>query len=660
MHHAVAAAGGLANDGSKRTDATQVFKVLVLDRATRELIGPLITLQELRRHGVTLVLSLEAKREAIDSPAVYLCSPTEEAVRRVAKDAREALYSSISVNFAAPVKRDVLEVFADAIVGPGGGGGDDAARAAARVSCVRDQYVLFSAPSKSVFTLLPSAAGTSGGFYSRLNAASTSDTDIERAIGEVVEGLFATLVTLGVVPVIKAQSGGPAEMVARQLDGRIKQQLETRSNLFTASGAAGAVPAAATASRPYMFIFDRNIDLAVAVQHGWNYEPLVHDLLGLKSNRVVLGGGDASSSPSSSAPSQAQTSSEKKTYDLDESDFFWSENATAVFPEVAGAVEAALKKYKEDMDAINKKTALSNDVGDGADGVNANTKGLKAAVESLPELTARKRVIDKHTNIATSLLGIIKARGIDAFNTMEEDMLAGAGKVDVAEVMRLLQDKDKGSAADKLRLAIVFMLTQDTSSPSEMEGIEAALRDSGADLSALHNVRRIKSLMGGTGIGSGGGAGGGQRGQNQPNILDWADKLYGQGLDKITKGVKSLMSGGRELPVTRMVEAIMDGKQASDAEGILTLDPKREEVSAAISSSSGLPQSGMRQDAIVFMVGGTWWWLQPELLPSGVRFRKLTHARPRALSCFAGHAPVSNFPALRAHGWFPPSALCLR
>ncbi len=32
-----------------------------------------------------------------------------------------------------------------------------------------------------------------------------------------------------------------------------------------------------------------------------------------------------------------------------------------------------------------------------------------AAVSSLPELTERKRTIDKHTNLATALLGAIQA-----------------------------------------------------------------------------------------------------------------------------------------------------------------------------------------------------------------------------------------------------------
>lgn len=146
----------------------------------------------------------------------------------------------------------------------------------------------------------------------------------------------------------------------------------------------------------------------------------------------------------------------------------------------------------------------------------SNTRGLMAAVSSLPELTERKRVIDKHTNLATALLQQIKDRGLDQYYNMEEDMLVGKADLGaVANVVRVrcvaipyaccqlcclrsakrllvltyclwcqpvktnvIVQGDKGTATDRLRLVLVYLLTAESlPSDAELAPIESSLRE---------------------------------------------------------------------------------------------------------------------------------------------------------------------------------------
>jgi sec1 family domain-containing protein 1 len=62
-------------------------------------------------------------------------------------------------------------------------------------------------------------------------------------------------------------------------------------------------------------------------------------------------------------------------------------------------------------------------------------------------------------------------------------------------------------------------------------------------------VKRIKALLNTQFAAASGTA-------TKSNIVDWAEKLYGQSIG----AVKNLLSDGRQLALTRTVEALMEGK----------------------------------------------------------------------------------------------------
>lgn len=574
-----------AASASSSKDPSNLYKILILDRFTKDVIAPLLRVSDLRKHGITLHLVIEADRQPIpDVPAVYLVQPSQQNIERIAQDACSGLYDVMHLNFTTTLPTRFMEQLATAAVKGGG---------VNRIGKLFDQYLSFIALESNLFSLgLPDA-------YAQLNDPTAADTQIEAAVAAVVDGLFSVFVSLGVVPIIRCPSGGSAEHVAGLLDAKLRDALRARNNLLT-EGSHGLT---AALSRPLLCLFDRNFDLSAALQQPWTYKPLVQDVLGMKLNRVTVAAAEPGPGPSSAGAAAA-----KRSYDVGEADFFWEGCGTFTFAKVAEEVESQLKTYRAAVEEINKKTTAGPQDGvpyDPDDLFQRNTQNLIMAVSSLPQLQERKKTLDKHTNLATVLLGCIKTRALDQYHSIAEELLMG--KSDRAAVVKLLQGP-KGSATDKLRLALVWLLTYDgLPSDSEMSDLESALTSSGADVAPLQYVRMLKrnNL---TGAKPSGGTVSADNSSSalsaltsQAHLLDWADKTFGQGLSHVTKTVKTLgfNLGSRLVPMVSALEALMEGRPGSEHEHFSVFDPKLPAGRCSLEHAKG-----PFKEAVVFVIGG--------------------------------------------------------
>lgn len=142
------------------------------------------------------------------------------------------------------------------------------------------------------------------------------------------------------------------------------------------AGAAGA-GLAASLHRPLLAIFDRNFELSVMLQHAWTYKPLVHDVLGMRLNRVTLAAPGGAPGAGTHVP---------KTFEVDDSDFFWSAHGREQFPKIAEQVEAELARYRAAVDELNRSAGSNvlDAAADPADLMAGNTKHLMSAINSLP------------------------------------------------------------------------------------------------------------------------------------------------------------------------------------------------------------------------------------------------------------------------------------
>ena len=274
---------------------------------------------------------IEKKRERIpDVLAVYFVKETMENVDRIAKDLEDGLYDMVEVHFCGAAKKEVMERLARKCV---------EADCVRKVTKVFDQYAQFVSLQENLFTFNLNDA------FVKLNRPITGPNSNEESelmilMENVVNSLVDVCVTLGVVPVIRAQRSGPAEHVAAKLDESLRSLLAQ-----CATGGKFLFNSSASLNRPILILLDRTIDMSVCLHHTWTYQALIHDVLKMNANRVRL--------PASATAAAA-------TIDIEPSDPFFSSLAALPFPAVASAVDTALKEYTKEMDKVSIKPESSN------------------------------------------------------------------------------------------------------------------------------------------------------------------------------------------------------------------------------------------------------------------------------------------------------------
>ena len=229
------------------------WKVLIYDQFGSDILSPLLSVSELRKLGITLHLLITAKRDAVrDTPAIYFVQPTRQNIDLILHDLSLHLYSAFHLHFTTSIPRPLLEHLAATSAQNG---------TSSRIARVYDEYVHFIALEEALLTL-----NTQRSFLT-INDTRQSDDAMTTFIDSIVDSLFSIVVSLAVVPVIRASPDGAAALVAQRLDERLKGHLIQRQNLFTGSGMTGA-----GFQRPLLILLDRSVDLTAPLHHPWTYQ----------------------------------------------------------------------------------------------------------------------------------------------------------------------------------------------------------------------------------------------------------------------------------------------------------------------------------------------------------------------------------------------------
>uniref|UniRef100_A0A6B2KZW3 Uncharacterized protein n=1 Tax=Arcella intermedia TaxID=1963864 RepID=A0A6B2KZW3_9EUKA len=537
-----------------------LWKVLIYDDVCQDILSPLFSVEDLRRQGVTLHLSLHKTRQPVpDVPAIYFVSPTKENISRICEDCSKRLYSAFHINFSSSISRELLEELAYKTV-----------QSNTEKSVVRvfDQYMNFVSLEDHLFVTRHKNS------YFEFHNPLISDHDAIQNVEEIVDSLFSVAAALGQVPIIQCpRKGDAAEIIAKSLDEKIRNHLGNVANLFSESSSPGIYKSPSNSGtsfqRPVLIILDRNVDLTVMMSHAWSYKASVHDLLSMHNNTVVLNKKEGGTSK----------------YSLDPTEPFWNENGSIPFYQVAVSV-------KQKVDELEAKIKDNNLVGNSEqDLMGSELEEVTRKLDLLPEINKQKEIMEMHGKIALSLLENVNTRGLDVLFRLEEGVMARSALQKKKDILAALEGN--GKPMDKMRLFLIYYIMHQNISQAELSEFEEKLEALGCDLTPLIYLKQFKAFDDNWSTTTSASPVG-----NSPfGVGD----LVGSFKTMFNAGIQLFVPTTKDYYVTRIVDAVMEMKQDKIVQDFLYFDPSQKTDGQNFGRTR---TTSPFKEAIVFMVGG--------------------------------------------------------
>lgn len=550
-----------------------IWKVLVLDSKSTAIISSVLRMSDLLRCGITMHTHINANRSPLsDVPVIYFVEPTRANIDQIAQDLKEDKYASFYINFTSSLSRDLLEDLAKSVAMTG---------KSSKVMQVYDQYLSYIVTEPSLFSLkLPDV-------YARFASAKTTEEEINSAADIIANGLFDTIITMGSIPIIRSQSGGPAQLVSEKLDQKLRDYVI--STKYTTGPD--------YSQRLVLILFDRNIDLAAMFSHSWIYQCLVADVFKLESNTITI-------------ETEKDGKKTKTQYDLEPKDFFWNANAQLPFPDAVDNADTELKNYKEKAEELTRGAGAQNleDLDNHKDDL------LQQTVNQLPELTARKNIIDMHMNVLLALLNELKAKGLDSFFEIEQSLSDPKSRQRFLDVLR--DDGNTHNLEDKLRTFIVMYLTTDLPSDYVSSVEREFAKHEEFSTAALSHIKKLKDSLRirnamvmntytkDSSNGSSQGNSGALLSSLSSKLYNLADGKISEGVGSLISGVKRLLPEKKAMPITKLVETLMDPNNATEESLKVTDDYLYYDPKVIRGSHSRQPKRQTYLESVVFVVGG--------------------------------------------------------
>ncbi|KAI3725638.1 hypothetical protein L1987_65429 [Smallanthus sonchifolius] len=391
------------------------MKVLILDSQTVSAVSVVYSQSELLQKEVFLVElvdSISMSKESMSHlKAVYFLRPTSENIQHLKRQLAKPRFGEYNLFFSNMLNTTQLHILADS----------DEHEV---VQQVQEFFADFVAIDPYHFTL-----NTPSNHMYMLPAV-IDPPNLQNYCDRIVDGIAAVFLAFKRRPVIRySRTSDIAKRIAHEASKLMYQQ---ESGLFDFRR---------TEISPLLLVIDRRDDPVTPLLNQWTYQAMVHELIGIKDNKVDLG-------------TVGKFSKDQQEVVLSsEQDAFFKDNMYENF----GDIGMNIKRMVDDFQHVAKSNQNIQTIED-----------MAKFVDNYPEYRKMQGNVSKHVTLVTEMSKIVEERKLMLVSQTEQELACNGGQGAAFEAVTNLLNNESVSDIDRLRLVMLYALRYEKESPVQL------------------------------------------------------------------------------------------------------------------------------------------------------------------------------------------------
>lgn len=391
------------------------MKVLILDSQTVSAVSVVYSQSELLQKEVFLVElvdSISMSKESMSHlKAVYFLRPTSENIQHLKRQLAKPRFGEYNLFFSNMLNTTQLHILADS----------DEHEV---VQQVQEFFADYVAIDPYHFTLNTPAN------HMYMLPAVIDPPNLQSYCDRIVDGLAALFLSFKRRPVIRySRTSDIAKRIAHEASKLMYQQ---ESGLFDFRR---------TEISPLLLVIDRRDDPVTPLLNQWTYQAMVHELIGIKDNKVDLG-------------NVGKFSKDQQEVVLSsEQDAFFKANMYENF----GDIGMSIKRMVDDFQQVAKSNQNIQTIED-----------MAKFVDNYPEYRKMQGNVSKHVTLVTEMSKIVEERKLMLVSQTEQELACNGGQGAAFEAVTNLLNNESVSDIDRLRLVMLYALRYEKESPVQL------------------------------------------------------------------------------------------------------------------------------------------------------------------------------------------------